>query len=261
VILLPPVIADVFVAAFGLLVGSFLNVCIHRLPLKQSIVFPSSRCPRCGHSLAWYENVPLLSYAVLRGRCRECAAPISIRYPIVEALTGALFLWHWWVFGPTALFAVRLAFGCAMCVLFAIDLEHQILPDVITLPGIAVGFVCSWFLPPGPLMSLAGIVAGGGILWFIAEVWFRIRKVEAMGFGDVKMLAMVGAFLGLKLAGLVFVLSSMLGGIVGVVLITARRADMATRVPFGTMIAAAALVASLYGDAIVAWYASFFAMS
>lgn len=261
VIPLPPVIADVFVAAFGLLVGSFLNVCIHRLPLKQSIVFPASRCPRCGHALAWYENVPLLSYAVLRGRCRQCAAPISIRYPIVEALTAAVFLWHWWVFGPSALFAVRLAFGCALFVLFAIDLEHQILPDVITLPGIVAGFACSWFLPPGPLMSLAGIAAGGGILWLIAEVWFRVRKVEAMGFGDVKMLAMVGAFLGVKLVALVFVLSSIAGGIVGIVLIAGRRADMATRVPFGTMIAAASLVASLYGDAIVAWYVSMFAVS
>jgi leader peptidase (prepilin peptidase) / N-methyltransferase len=258
---LPPVIVDVFVVAFGLLIGSFLNVCIHRLPLKQSIVFPASRCPRCGHALAWYENVPLLSYAVLRGRCHQCAAPISIRYPVIEALTGALFLWHWWVFGPGALFAVRLAFGCALLVLFAIDLEHQILPDAITLPGIVAGFVCSWFLPPGPVMSLAGIVAGGGILWLIAEVWYRVRKVEAMGFGDVKMLAMVGAFLGVKLVGLVFVLSSMLGGVVAVVLIAARKADMATRVPFGTMIAVASLVASLYGDAIVAWYASFLAVS
>jgi len=261
VIQLPPLIADVFVAAFGLLVGSFLNVCIHRIPLQQSIVFPSSRCPRCGHALAWYENVPLLSYAVLRGRCSECASPISIRYPIVEAVTGALFLWHWWVFGPTALFGVRLAFGCALLVLFAIDLDHQILPDVITLPGIAAGFVCSWFLPPGPVMSLAGIAVGGGILWLIAEVWFRVRKVEAMGFGDVKMLALVGAVLGVKLVGLVFVLSSILGGIVGVVLIASRRADMATKVPFGTMIAVAALVASLYGDAIIAWYASLFSVS
>jgi leader peptidase (prepilin peptidase)/N-methyltransferase len=254
-------IVDVFVVAFGLLVGSFLNVCIHRVPLKQSIVLPGSRCPRCGHALAWYENVPLLSYAVLRGRCHACAAPISIRYPIVEALTGALFLWHWWVFGPSALLVVRLAFACALFVLFAIDLDHQILPDVITLPGIVAGFVCSWFLPPGPILSLAGIVAGGGILWLIAEVWFRVRKVEAMGFGDVKMLAMVGAFLGVKLVGLVFVLSSILGGIIGVVLIASRRADMATKVPFGTMIAAASLVASVYGDAIIAWYGSLFAVS
>lgn len=255
---LPPVITDVFVIAFGLLVGSFLNVCIHRLPLKQSIVFPASRCPRCGHPLAWYENVPVLSYAALRGRCSSCGAPISIRYPIIEALTAGFFLWHWWLFGWTPLFAVRLALACALVVLFAIDLEHQILPDVITLPGIIVGFASSLFLPPGPLMSLAGIVAGGGILWLIAEIWLRVRKVDAMGFGDVKMLAMVGAFLGIKLVILVFVLSSMLGGIVAVMLIATRRADMATRVPFGTMLAVASLAASLYGDAIVGWYLSRF---
>ena len=253
---LPPVIADVFVIAFGLLFGSFLNVCIHRLPLKQSIVLPASRCPRCGHALPWYENVPVLSYAALLGRCSACRAPISIRYPIVEALTGGLFLWHWWLFGWTPLFAVRLALACALVALFAIDLEHQILPDAITLPGSVVGFVCSVFLPPGPIMSLAGIVAGGGILWLIAEIWLRVRKVDAMGFGDVKMLAMVGAFLGVKLVILAFILSSMLGGIVGVVLIVARRADMATRVPFGTMLAVASLAASLYGDSIVGWYLS-----
>lgn len=258
---LPPVIVDVFVIAFGLLVGSFLNVCIYRLPRKESIAFPASRCPGCGHGLAWYENVPVLSYAVLRGRCYSCHAPISIRYPIVELITAGLFIWHWWVFGGTPLFFVRLAFGCALLVLFAIDLEHQILPDVITLPGIVVGFLCSLLLPPGAVQSFAGIAAGGGILWLIAEVWFRIRKVEAMGFGDVKMLAMVGAFLGLKLVVLVFVLSSMLGGVVGVALIAGRRAGMASRVPFGTMIAAASLVASLYGDRLVDWYLSFFAMS
>ena len=255
---LPTVIADVFVIAFGLLIGSFLNVCIHRLPLKQSIVFPASRCPHCGHALPWYENVPVFSYAALRGRCSSCRAPISIRYPILEALTAALFLWHWWLFGWTPLFAVRLAFACVLVVLFAIDVEHQILPDAITLPGIIVGFVCSLFLPPGPVMSLAGVVAGGGILWLIAEIWFRVRKVDAMGFSDVKMLAMVGAFLGVKLVVLVFVLSSIVGGIVGVVLLGVRRADMATRVPFGTMLAVASLAASLYGDAIVRWYLSRF---
>ena len=160
------------------------------------------------------------------------------------------------MFGPTPLFAVRVVFAAALIVLFAIDLEHQLLPDVITLPGIVAGFACSWFLPPGPLMSLVGTLAGGGLLWAIAEAWFRLRKVDAMGFGDVKMLAMVGAFLGLKLVVLVFVLASIIGGVVGVVLIATRRADMATRVPFGTMLAASALVASVYGDRLVGWYVS-----
>ena len=251
---MPPIIADAVLAIWGLLIGSFLNVCIHRLPLKQSIVFPPSRCPACGHGLAWYENVPVLSYAALGGRCRACRAPISIRYPIVEALTGAMFVWHWWVFGPTPLFAVRLAFACALIVLFAIDLDHQILPDVITLPGIAIGFLASWFVAPGPLLSVLGILAGGGLLWGIAELWFRLRHVEAMGFGDVKMLAMVGAFLGVKLVLVTFVLASFVGGIVGVILIVTRRAQMATAVPFGTMLALGALASSLYGEPLLTWY-------
>ena len=252
----PPGFPETVLVLVGLCIGSFLNVCIHRLPQRTSIVFPASRCPSCQHALAWTDNIPVVSYLVLRGRCRYCQAPISARYPIIEALTCAVFVLHWYVFGPSPLLFVRLAFACALIVLFAIDLEHQILPNVITLPGIVVGFLCSLFLHPGPVMSLAGIALGGGLLWAIAELWYRLRKVEAMGFGDVKMLAMVGAFLGVKLVVLTFVLSSMIGGVVATMLVATRRADMATKVPFGTMLAAAALVASLYGDRIVDWYLS-----
>jgi leader peptidase (prepilin peptidase)/N-methyltransferase len=254
----PPALYVVFVALTGLCIGSFLNVCIHRLPLKQSVVSPGSRCPGCGYALTWRDNIPIVSYAWLAGRCRSCRAPISLRYPIVEALTAGLFVWHFAVFGLSPLLVVRIVFACALLVLFAIDLEHQILPDRITLPGIVLGFACSLFLPPGPLLSLGGIVAGGGVLWAIAEGWYRLRKVDAMGFGDVKMLAMVGAFLGLRLVLLTFVLSTMLGGLVGVALLATRRANMATAVPFGTMLAVAALIASLYGDSILTWYLSQF---
>lgn len=253
-----PVFWVVFAGLFGCCVGSFLNVCIHRLPLRQSVVSPGSRCPGCGYALTWRDNIPLASYAALGGRCRSCKAPISIRYPLVEAITGGLFIWHLLVFGLTPLLAVRLAFASALIVLFAIDLEHQILPDRITLPGIAIGFACSLALPPGPLMSLAGLLVGGGILWGIAEAWYRLRKVEAMGFGDVKMLAMVGAVLGLPLVLVTFVLATMIGGLIGVALIATRRANMATAVPFGTMLAIAALVASLYGEPLLAWYLSRF---
>jgi leader peptidase (prepilin peptidase)/N-methyltransferase len=255
---LPPATFIVFAALTGLCIGSFLNVCIHRLPLKQSVVSPGSRCPGCGYALTWRDNIPLVSYAALGARCRSCRTPISIRYPFVEALTAAIFVWHLLVFGLTPLLAARLAFACALIVLFAIDLEHQILPDRITLPGIVIGLACSLLLPPGPVMSLAGILAGGGILWAIAEGWYRLRKVDAMGFGDVKMLAMVGAFLGLRLVLLTFVMATMIGGLVGVGLIVTRRASMATAVPFGTMLAVAALVASLYGDSLLAWYLSRF---
>jgi leader peptidase (prepilin peptidase) / N-methyltransferase len=252
----PPGFAQVAIVAIGLCIGSFLNVCIYRLPIGGSVVHPPSRCPGCGQSLRWWDNIPVLSYALLRGRCRTCRLPISLRYPIVEALTAAIFLAHWYVFGLSPLLPVRLLFASGLIALFAIDLEHQILPNVITLPGIAAGFVFSLFLPPGPLLSAAGIALGGGLLWGIAELWFRLRKVEAMGFGDVKMLAMIGAFLGVKLVLVTFVLSSMIGGLVGAALIATRRADMATKVPFGTMLAFAALVASLYGEPLLSWYLS-----
>ena len=253
---LPTGVAEILLAIVGLCIGSFLNVCIHRLPLKQSVVHPGSRCPDCGYALRWYDNVPVLSYAMLRGRCRSCSRPISAQYPVIEIVTAAIFVVHWYVFGPTVMLPVRLIFACALIVLFMIDLEHQILPDVITLPGIVAGVIFSFFLPPGPLMSVLGVVAGGGLLWGIAEAWYRLRKVDAMGFGDVKMLAMVGAWLGVKMVLLTFVVSSMLGGLVGAVLIGSRRADMATRVPFGTILAVGALIASLYGEALLAWYLS-----
>lgn len=252
----PPGFVEALLVLTGLTIGSFLNVCIHRLPLKQSVVYPGSRCPDCGYALRWYDNVPVLSYVRLRGRCRSCARPISIQYPIVEIVTALVFLLHWYAFGPTIMLPLRLVFACALIVLFVIDLEHQILPDVITLPGIAAGVACSVFLPPGPVMSILGVLLGGGLLWAIAEAWLRLRKVDAMGFGDVKMLAMVGAWLGVKMVLVTFVLSSMMGGLIGVALIGSRRADMATRLPFGTMLAVGALVASLYGEPLLAWYLS-----
>jgi leader peptidase (prepilin peptidase)/N-methyltransferase len=248
----PP--AVVILILLGLAVGSFLNVCIHRLPLRQSLVSPPSRCPNCGYQLRWLDNIPVVSYVALGGRCRKCRKGISIRYPIVELLTMGLFLLHYSVFDWTPVLAVRLLFACAMVVLFAIDLEHQILPDVITLPGIVAGLICSLMLPPGIVSALVGAIGGGGVLFLIAEGWSRLRNVEAMGFGDVKMLAMIGAFLGIELVVLTFVLSSFLGGITGALLILSGRGTMASKVPFGTFLAAAALIASLYGERLVNWY-------
>ena len=242
------------IVVIGLIVGSFLNVCIYRIPRKRSIVWPASRCAACERPLAWFENLPVLSYAALRGRCRTCGARISIRYPVVEIVTAAAFVLVYLAFGLTPLFAVRVAFACAMIVLFAIDLEHQLLPNVITVPGIVIGFLASLFLPPGPVMSLAGIAAGGGLLWLIIEVWLRLRGVEAMGFGDVKMLAMIGAFLGVKLAILTFILSSLMGGLIGLFVIITRRGGMTTALPYGTMLAVAAFIASVAGERMIDWY-------
>ena len=248
----PPAI--VILTLLGLAIGSFLNVCIHRIPRRQSLNHPPSRCPHCGNQLRWIDNIPVVSYLVLGGRCRKCRKGISVRYPLVELLTMGLFLLHYSVFDWTPLLAVRLLFACAMVVLFAIDLEHQILPDVITLPGIVAGLLFSLFLPPGAMSALLGAVAGGGVLFLIAEAWSRLRNVEAMGFGDVKMLAMIGAFLGVKLVLLTFVLSSFIGGLAGGLLILSGRGTMASKVPFGTFLAVAALIASLYGDGMVNWY-------
>ena len=246
------VIACIVIA--GLAVGSFLNVCIYRLPRKLSIVRPGSRCGSCGRPLAWFENVPVLSYAVLRGRCRTCRAHISLRYPIVEIVTAAAFLAQYVAIGLSPLLPVRLAFTAALIALFAIDLEHQLLPNAITVPGIVAGLAASVFLPPGVLMSVAGIALGGGVLWLLIEIWWRVRGIEAMGFGDVKMLAMIGAFLGVKLVFVTFVLSSIVGGIVALAVIVSRRGNLATALPFGTMLAVAALAASLVGDQLLAWY-------
>jgi leader peptidase (prepilin peptidase) / N-methyltransferase len=251
---LPVGAAFAVVVAIGLIVGSFLNVCIYRIPRKQSIVWPASRCAACERPLAWFENLPILSYAALRGRCRTCGTRISIRYPIVELVTGAAFACDFLAFGPTPLFLVRALFACAMIVLFAIDLEHQLLPNVITLPGLVIGFLASLLLPPGPVMSVAGIAAGGGLLWLIIEVWLRLRGVEAMGFGDVKMLAMIGAFLGLKLTILTFILSSLMGGVIGLIVIATRRGGMSTALPYGTMLAFAAFIASVAGERLIDWY-------
>jgi leader peptidase (prepilin peptidase)/N-methyltransferase len=248
----PPAI--VILTLLGLAIGSFLNVCIYRIPRRQSLNHPPSRCPHCGNQLRWIDNIPVVSYLVLGGRCRKCRKGISVRYPLVELLTMGLFLLHYSVFDWTPLLAVRLLFACAMVVLFAIDLEHQILPDVITLPGIVAGLLFSLFLPPGAMSALLGAVAGGGVLFLIAEAWSRLRNVEAMGFGDVKMLAMIGAFLGVKLVLLTFVLSSFIGGLAGGLLILSGRGTMASKVPFGTFLAVAALIASLYGDGMVNWY-------
>ncbi len=191
---------------------------------------------------------------MLGGRCRQCRAPISLRYPIVELLTMAVFLLHWWMFGWTLLMVVRLAFACALIVLFAIDLEHHLLPNVITLPGIVAGLIVSTIAPPGLKDALIGTLIGGGVLWAIGEAYYRYSGREGMGGGDVKMLAMIGAFLGWKLVLVTLVLSSVAGSVIGVTVIALRRGDMKYALPYGTFLALGALAASLVGDQIVTWY-------
>jgi leader peptidase (prepilin peptidase) / N-methyltransferase len=248
----------VVLVVIGACIGSFLNVCIYRLPRRESLMWPASHCTSCGRTLRWYENVPIAGWLALRGRCRTCGESIPAIYPIVELLTALIFAAGFLIYGWTPLLAARLLFACAMVVLFVIDLQHQILPNVITVPGIVVGFVLSLMLPPGWLPSLIGIVAGGGVLFAIMEAYARARGFEGLGMGDVKMLAMIGAFLGWQLMLLTLVLASFAGSVVGVWMMATRRGGMKTALPFGTFLAVGALVAAVAGEPIVAWYLGYY---
>ena len=247
-----------FAGLMGLAVGSFLNVCIYRLPLEQSLVFPGSRCTVCNRTLSWFENVPVVAWVVLGGRCRTCHTGISVVYPLVEAFTGVMFVWAAWRYGPGWLLFSRLLLGCMLIVLFFIDLRHRILPNVITVGGTIVGFILSFVTPPGWVSSLIGLVIGGLIPLLLAEAYLRVRRVEGLGMGDVKMLALIGAFLGWKLVLLTLALGSFLGSFVGLGLIAARRGDMKLALPFGTFLAIAAMVSASVGDSLVAWYMGFY---
>ena len=242
----------------GLAVGSFLNVCIYRLPLEQSLAFPPSHCTSCRRRLSWFENVPVLAWIVLRGRCRTCHARISAVYPAVELFTGAMFAWAAWHYGPGLLLVSRLLFGCMLIVLFFIDLRHRILPNPITVGGTAVGFLFSFATPPGWVSSLIGLAIGGLIPLLLAEAYLRLRKIEGLGMGDVKMLALIGAFLGWQLVLLTLAVASVLGSLVGLGMILTRRGDMKYALPFGTFLAIAAMFAAAVGEPIVQWYMGFY---
>lgn len=242
-------------ALVGLVVGSFLNVCIGRLPAGESIVWPGSRCPSCRAPIAWYDNIPVLSYLLLGGRCRACRAPISLRYPLVEVGTALGFVLQGVAVGhDLPLLVAHLILTAMLVVLFGTDLETQRLPNVITIPGLVVGIAFSLFLPPGLVDSLYGVALGGGILLLIRSGWRAATGVDGMGLGDVKMLAMVGAFLGWRQVIVVLFFSSLGGAAVGVGLATVRRKSLQSKLPFGTFIALSAFAASIVGEAVLTWY-------
>jgi len=265
-----------FAVLFGLVIGSFLNVVILRLPEGQSISTPRSRCPKCKKMIAWYDNVPVLSYVLLGGRCRNCKAGISARYPLIEALTAAVSALLYLKLGLTIEWAIFLAFSAALIVLGLIDLDHRILPDPITLNGIWLGVVVSVYLAqPSPLVarlfrtlgvedanprvialtaSLLGAIIGGGLLWGVAEAYLRLRGIEGMGFGDVKMMAMVGSFLGAPQALLTIMLGSLFGSVIGLIFIRFANKTREYELPFGTFLSFAAIIAVLYGEEMVRWY-------
>lgn len=282
---LPLPLACAFIAMLGAIIGSFLNVVIHRLPREESIVFPNSRCPSCETAIRPYDNIPVISYLVLRGRCRACSAPISARYPAVEAFVALLYLAVFFLHGATLALPFDLLFVTALVALIFIDAEHMILPNAITYPGIVFALVARVAIPlltgkpffddleaqmtgapaawPMWAASLVGAgvgaLAGGGSLWLMGWLWERLRGVEAMGLGDVKMMFMVGAYLGWRLTIVTIFLAVLAGSLVGITLMLRRgERDMQMLLPFGIFLGAGAIISLLVGASIVAWYAAQF---
>lgn len=254
--LLPPfIVLRCFAFILGAVVGSFLNVCIYRLPKNESVVFPPSHCPNCDYKIRWYDNIPVLSYLFLRGRCRKCGERISIQYPLVELLNGALTLGLFLRFGLTPAFGVLFLFCSALVVVTFIDLEHKIIPDVITLPGIVIGFAASFLFPQfGWVNSLIGILAGGGSLLLVGAGYELITKKEGMGGGDIKLLAMMGAFFGWKAILFIIFVASLVGSVIGIGVMLAQKKDSTFAIPFGPFLSSAAVIYLFFGNRIIYWY-------
>ncbi|MCY7347964.1 MAG: prepilin peptidase [Pyrinomonadaceae bacterium] len=278
---LPEFFAYIFIFLCGAAVGSFLNVVIHRVPIEESIIFPNSACPQCGKEIKPYDNIPLLSWLILLGKCRHCQNPISARYPAVELLTALLFLLVYFQLGLNAFLPVGLIFAATMTALIFIDAENMILPDVITYPLLVSALLVRIIFPlffgdlyfsdlkiypliylqnyPWWLISLVGAIlgglVGGGSLWTVGAIWKRLRGVDAMGLGDVKMMFGVGALLGWQLTLLSIFLGAFSGAVIGIFLISRQKdKDMQTQIPFGIFLGIGSIIALLFGEQIIKWY-------
>ena len=264
--------ARIFVFIFGSIIGSFLNVCIYRLPAEgYSLIRPGSHCPRCKKPIFWYDNIPILSYLILRGKCRRCGKAISIRYPLVELLTGVLFLGvHFYVVShhlrPITI-PFYWYFAASLLALSLIDVEHQIIPDRITYPLAALGLILAGVYPerfktihpaPALLRSLIGLAVGGMVLWLIGVIGKAVFKKEAMGFGDVKLMAAIGAWQGWQMVLLAIFLGAAAAAVVGVSLIIMKKARWGARLPFGPYLALGSLVTLFWGLEILLWYLKFY---
>lgn len=246
---LPEALRLVFVGVFGLIWGSFYNVCILRLPVGESVVRHGSRCPKCAKKILWYQNIPVLSWLALRGRCANCRQPISWEYPVVELATSALFILTALHFGLGARFLGYIVFLSALLVVSVIDLHHRIIPDEISLPGILVGFGASaWLGDITWVESLVGILLGGGSFFLIAYGYEKLAGREGLGGGDVKLLAMIGAWIGYKNVFIVILLSSILGSLVGIVIMLFKGRDMKTAIPFGPFLSVSAALCVFSGN-------------
>lgn len=253
---LPSLFIIVFI--LGLLIGSFLNVCIYRLPRGESIVFPSSHCPSCNKPVKPYDNIPVLSFIFLRGKCRSCGVPISWQYPMVELLHGLGYVFILYQFGVSLQTLVYSLFFSSLVVVTFIDLSHQIVPDVITLPGMVLGLIAgSTILPLGALRSFVGLALGGGLFYLIAVLSIAVLKKEGMGGGDIKLIAMIGAFIGWKGMLLTIFLAAVSGSVSGLLLIFLKGRNRSEPIPFGPFLALGALVSLFWGSEILGWYLQF----
>jgi len=282
---LPAILGYIFTFAFGAIVGSFLNVVIHRVPNEESIVFPNSACPKCKNPIKPYDNLPMLSWLILGGKCRNCKEKIAWRYPAVELLTALLFVLTFWAIGFNAFLPICFIFVATMVSLIFIDAEHMILPNVINFPLLGLALLVRLLYPiffssedvlkyfpdlahspltslqtqPLWLVSLIGAVlgglVGGGFLWLVGELWKRLRGVDAMGLGDVKMMFAVGALLGWRLTLLTIFLGAFSGAVIGVFVVSRQKEkDMQTQIPFGIFLGIGSILALLFGEQLIGWY-------
>ena len=239
----------------GLALGSFMNVCIYRIPLEKSIIRPSSSCPNCGKKIRFYDNIPLISYLLLLGRCRHCHHPISWRYPAVEAITGLLSLALFIRYGLSFQYLLFLLFAATLVTISFIDLDHQIIPDVLSIPGIVAGLAAAFI--PGNVSwfdSIIGIIGGGGTLFLVGLIYEKLTGKQGMGGGDVKLLAMIGAWMGWRSLPFVLLVSSLTGAIIGSVFLLAAGKGYRVRIPFGPFLSLGALFYIFFGPQLTNWY-------
>lgn len=245
---------------FGISIGSFLNVCIYRIPNGKSIVHPGSTCPQCNTAIRFYDNIPILSYLFLLGKCRYCKKRISIRYPLIEFLTGLFAVCTYLKFGMSIDTFVYFIFIAALLTITFIDIDHQIIPNVISLPFIPIGIGLSFFLSPITVLdALYGVLAGGGSLFVVSRGYYYITRVEGLGLGDVKLIAMIGAFIGLKGIFFTIFFSSLIGTLIGTAVMIHQKKDMRYQIPYGPFLSIGAIVYLFFGNQIINWYIQFFA--
>ncbi|MBU1172160.1 MAG: prepilin peptidase [Proteobacteria bacterium] len=243
---------------YGLCIGSFMNVCIYRIPAKESLIRPRSSCPNCGVPIKFYDNIPVISFLFLLGKCRSCKKSISIRYPLVELFTGLLWLLCYMKFGFTGECITLIIFLSTLVVITFIDMDHRIIPDIISLPGIPLFFLLSvYFTTMGWKESLFGILLGGGSLLIVAEGYYLITKNEGMGGGDIKLLAMIGAMIGWKGVFFTIFASSAIGTLIGLIVIISTKNTLKFAVPFGPFLSLGAAIYVFMGDEIIRWYYGF----